>query len=547
MMNDRTRRALIGLCVAAVLLGSTVAPVAPAAAQTSGQVYGQPSLDVFASTTKFDAGTESELHLTIRNRGRIDQGGPARYEERITTARGLTVEVKSGNAPIEVNTGSLGVDNVPTGTSEVAPVDITVTEDAEPGTYRVPVELSYAYTRLVDYDSFGAEYVDNTRSVTEYVTIRVRDQAQFEVVGTSTTAQVDNTGDLSVTIENVGTQSASDASVTAASRSDEFTFGTSSGSSTADVGRWDPGERRTVEYTVGLTEDATRRNYTVDLDVGYTDTNGITQTSKTLSIGVQPDAEQRFALANVSTALRVGEEGTISGTVRNEGPRAVTNPVVVLSTNNPNVDIDSAEYALPDLDPGERATFEYTVSVSDASSPSVQQFDLTTRYRNDRGDLRTDDTLETTARIEPQRDRFVVEATTDRIEAGSSRAVTVRITNNGDEPLTNVEAKAFLNDPLSSDNDEAIVTALAPGETEEFTIAVSAAAGALPKTYPLSFDFQYEMPDGDTEVSKTYTSAVTVTESAGGGFPLPVPLPVVIGALVIVGVVGAVGWRRWSG
>jgi cobalamin biosynthesis Mg chelatase CobN len=43
-------------------------------------------------------------------------------------------------------------------------------------------------------------------------------------------------------------------------------------------------------------------------------------------------------------------------------------------------------------------------------------------------------------------------------------------------------------------------------------------------------------------VSQTYTTAVRVTESEDGGFPVTV----VVGAIVVVGIVGVVGWRRRS-
>jgi hypothetical protein len=332
--------------------------------------------------------------------------------------------------------------------------------------------------------------------------------------------------------------------VTAASRSDELRFGTGSERSTANVGEWGPGERRTVDYTVELADDATLRDYAVDLTVDYLDTDGIDRTSRTLNVGLRPAAEQSFSLANVSADLRVGEEGTVSGSVVNEGPGPVRNPVVLFSAADPNVVVDSAEHALPDLAAGERATFEYTVTVSSAASASVQQFNLTTRYRNERGDVQTSDGLETTARIEPRRDRFVVSAANDALAAGSDTALRIRVTNNGDDPLTNVEAKAFVQSPLSSDNDEALVPALAPGETAEFTVALGAAGDALTnKTYPVSLDFQYEMPDGDTEVSRTYTTAVTVTEPEEGGFPVGIA----VGAALVVGALGVVGWRRRAG
>ncbi|NHN66004.1 hypothetical protein G9463_22560 [Haloarcula sp. JP-Z28] len=291
-----------------------------------------------------------------------------------------------------------------------------------------------------------------------------------------------------------------------------------------------------------MVDDATLRAYSVDLTVNYRDTDGIDRSSRTLTTGVRPTAEQSFSVTNVSTNLRVGEEGTVSGTVVNNGPDTVTNPVVMFSPSNPNIVVDSSEYAIPDIAPGERANFEYTVTVSDAGSASVQQFNLTTRYRNTRGDVQRSDGLETRARIEPKRDRFTIKTATDEIAAGSDQAVTVQITNNGEQPLQNVEAKAFVESPLSSDNDEAIITSLAANETAEVTIALSAAGDALPKTYPVSLDFQYEMPDGDSEVSKTYTTAIVVTEPEDSGFPLPL----VLGVFVIIGVAGIGGWRRWS-
>jgi len=540
MTNRNFWVVILGVVLAICLTIPAVGPVVAQSGSNSGQVIGSPQISVFATSQEFEPGTQDELELTLTNRGSISRGGPAQYEERVTTARGVVVEVESESAPIEINTGAVGVGNVPTGTSQVPPLDITIREDAEPGTYRVPVSISYDSTRSVDYDSFGPEYSDFNRDVTRYVTIQVRNQSRFEVVSTNTTAQIGDRGTLSVEIENVGSRAARGASVTATSRSDELSFGTGSESSTANVGTWEPGERRTVEYTVEMTDDATLREYTLDINTNYRDTDGIDRSSRTLNVGVRPLAEQSFSLANVTTDLRVGEEGTISGTIINQGPAPASNPVVVLSTTNENIVIDSPEYPTSDIAPGERADFEYTVTASEAASASPQQFNFTTRYRNSRGNIRTSDSLETTERIKPQRDRFTVESSIEGIEAGSSQTVTIQITNNGNDSLRNVEAKAFVSDPLSSDNDDAIVDGLAPGETAEFNISLSAAGGALAKNYPVSIDFQYQMPDGDTELSSTYVVVAPVTASEEGGFPTELA----IGVLILVGILGIVGWRR---
>jgi len=541
LLGNYARSVTVAAIISAVLLASAIAPVTAQTAGNSGQVIGSPDIDINTPTKEFEPGTQAELRLEVVNRGSIRKGGPAEYEDRVTTARGATAEVTSGSAPIEINTGPVGIGNVPTGTTSVPPVDITVRDSAEPGTYRVPVEISYASTRSVNFDSFGPEYNDIDRSRTEHITIRVRNQSRFDVVDSTTTAQVGDRGTLAVTIENTGDRVARDASVAAASPSDELLFGTESQSSTANVGSWEPGEQRVVKYTVKMVDDAIIRAYAVDLTVSYRDTDGINRESRTLSTGVQPSAEQSFSVTNVSTNLRVGEEGTVSGTVVNNGPNAVTNPVVVFSPSNPNIVVDSSEYAIPDLAPNGSANFEYTVTVSDAGSASVQQFNLTTRYGNTRGDVRKSDPLETQARIEPKRDRFIVKSTTSEITAGSNQAVTIQITNNGEQPLQNVEAKAFVESPLSSDNDEAIVTSLPINETAEFTVALAVAGDALPKTYPISLDFQYQMPDGDSEVSKTYTTGIVVTEAEESGFPLPLALV----ALVVVGIAGIGAWRRW--
>ncbi|MCF2208303.1 COG1361 S-layer family protein [Halobacterium salinarum] len=540
-VHNTSRRAAIGVFVVVLLVGPGI-PAVAAQASDSGQVIGNPDLNVLTSSGEFEAGTTTELQLTVSNKGHLKKGGPSQYEDRVTTARGLTLDVQDDTIPIDVTTGTIGVGRVPTGTTSVTPVSVTVPEDVDPGTYRVPIEYSYAYTRAVNYNTKGAQYNDFTETGTQYITIQVRDQAQFEVVDRSTTAQVGSGGDLSVTVENIGTETAREASVTAASRSDALSVGTKSTQSTAQVGSWEPGEQRTLNYTVSLDDDAATRAYTADLTVDYTDPDGIAQTSRTLSVGVDPRAEQQFSVANVSTNLRVGREGSVQGSVVNDGPNPVTNPVVRIAAQNPNIHVDSTAYAVPDLGPGERAPFEYTVSVSDAASASVQQLNLTVKYRDQRGDVRYSDGLETNADIKPYQDRFAVAVENNTLQAGGERALTVTVTNNGDDPITDVEAKAFVDDPLGSDNDEGIVSELAPGASETITISLDTGGSTLPKRYPVSIEFQYELPDGDTETSRSYTLPIEVTASDGGGLPVGL----IAGGIVVVGVVGVVGWRRRS-
>jgi hypothetical protein len=392
----------------------------------------------------------------------------------------------------------------------------------------------------VEYNSVGSpKYNDLTREETQYITLRVRDQAQFEVVDTETTTQIGDTGTLAVELRNHGTRTARDASVVLSSSTDELTFSGST-SSTGYVGEWDPGTNETVEYTVDVGDDAALRNYSLSATVEYEDTDGIARSSNPVAVGLRPDREQSFALRETNASLRVGEDGQFAGTVVNRGPDTARQPVVVLSSSNPNVVIESNEYALETLEPDETGTFDFDVSVSDGASASTQQFNVSVRYRNQRGDVRRSDTLENRLRIEPQRDRFRVEATNRTVVAGGTTTLDIRVTNHGDEPLRDIEAKAFVQSPLASDDDEGIVSALDPGETATITIGLSTSGNALEKQYPVSLDFQYELPDGDTEVSRTYQVPVTVERRQSGGLPF---LPITVSALAVVGV-GLFVYRR---
>jgi hypothetical protein len=507
--------------------------------QSSGQVIGEPDISVSSTVEEFSPGTTSQFQLSFTNRGEIKRAGPSQYQNRVTTARGVTVDIRDNNTPFDVSTGTVSVGNIPTGTVQSGPISITVPDNIEPGAYTIPVEYEYDYTRIISYDSTGAEYNDFTESVSGSITIRVREQAQFEVVDQETTAQIGDTTDISITLENTGTRPASDASVSASSRSDELTFGTGSGSSTAYAGStWEPNEQRTVNYSVALANDATQRAYTLDLNVDYTDTDGIDQTSRTLKAGVPTVSAQDFDVENVESSLRVGKEGRFEATIINQGPQSISAPVATLKSNNQNLNINNPEFALPDIAPGEQARVNYSVDVSSAADAAVQQFNIQVAYDNQNGDRRTSDPIPANARIRQQQDQFTVVPVNETAIAGQETTLKLRVTNNGEEPLRSIEGKAFLDDPLSSSDDEVFIDRLGPGETTNVTVALSVGSGALEKTYPFSIDFQYETADGDTEVSKTYNVPIQVKQvEDDGGLPLPL-----IGGVAVLVLGGGIVW-----
>ncbi len=529
--------ALLGL-VLAVVVASAGAPLVNA----QEQVIGRPNVDVYVPNNQVTPGEETTLQVYLSNDGELVQDGATEYVNRVTTARGTVVELDAQDSPLEFDTGAIPVGSLPTGTAGPLDVSLTVPEGTPPGTYEVPVEVRYSYTRIVTYGDGEPEFSESSFRGTQTVTIRVADAPRFEIVDTQSTTQIGDRGEVTLTLENVGSEPARDARVSVASSSDELSFGTESNSADSFVGAWRPGETKQVTYALNAADDAIQREYSLTASVDYTDVDGVRQNSSELVTGVTPGAEQSFSLSELDSTLRVGQEGTVSGTITNEGPSTVNDPVLVVSGGSRNLDFTETEYALSDLDAGDSGSFSFEADVSEAATTGRQQFTFEVRYENGVGDERTSDTLRRTVDVAEQRDRFTVEPVRASLERGGSGTVTLRVTNNGDEPLTDISVKTYFSDPLSSSDDEAFVPTLESGESAEIQVAASAGSDALTKQYPVSADLQYTTPDGDTKLSQTHTVAVdVVTPEQGGGLPLS--LLGIVG-VVVVAAVGIVVWRR---
>ena len=527
-----------------VTLLLVIAAVGPAvvAGQESGQVVGEPDLSFSSSAGALAPGTTTEIPLSVTNRGRIDRAGPEEFESRVTTARGLLVRVESGNTPIEVNTGQLAAGNVPTGTVPTGGISVTVPDGTEPGTYELPVEYSYEQTRIVTYGSGSPEYRDVSISRTGTLEVTVDDRPTFAIVNRTSEALVGQTGQVAITLENTGTQTARDSTVSVTSESGALTFSAGAQTASSYAGRIAPGERRTVTYEATVGESGDAGEYSVELAVEYQDDSGVTERSQPRTLGIPVGAEQEFALRDLESTLRAGYEGQIRGTLVNEGPNVVRDPVAVLTANGDSLTITAGEEAIPDLEPGESTPVNFTVDVSRSARVTRQQFELAVNYDNALGDRLAAGPLRPTVQISPPRDRFRVDVRNATVTAGEGETLEFRVTNQGEEVLRNVRTKAYLESPLSSSDDEGIIDDLEPGETETVAVNVAAGSSALEKAYPVSVDFQYDLPDGDTEVSKTYTVPIEVTtDESGGGFPI-----VLVGGLVVLGVAGVLLYRRRS-
>jgi len=517
----------------------TVAVLVIAAGPATAAVIGSPDISVSLQEDTVAAGEETTLDVVLVNSGDIDTGSaqnPALNSE-VTTARGLTVEARDGNAPISVTTGTRSIGTLGTGAPTTASFDISVDEDADPGTYSVPVELSYDHYRLIS-DSGTRDQSSVTRTRT--VSVTVSDDATFDVTNVSSNAQVGSSGTVAVTVENTGQTAANNSEVTLASQNGELTFGERS-ASTRSVDSWAPGTEQTFRYDITAAEDAQAEPYPFNLTVAFDNPDGVLKQSTSTSLSIAPDPEQTFSLSDVESSLRAGSEGTIEGTLTNEGPRDVDNVVLNWQSDQSNISPQETQVAVGNLATGETAPVSFSVDATDSAQAGSKQFDFTATFRNTDGDREESDTIEIQAPVEQDTPEFDLGSNGTSIGVGQSGNIDITVTNTREMTLTDIEAQLFASSPISTDDDTAFISELGPGESETLTFSVSAEGSALTKTYPVSLDFQYDEPDGDTKLSDSYSEPIEVTESdSGGGSPL-----VLVGGLVLVLVLAVGGYMRF--
>ncbi|MFB6155763.1 MAG: COG1361 S-layer family protein [Haloferacaceae archaeon] len=498
-----------------VILALVLVLVVPAPVVASAS--GQPVLHVALSDRTVGVGQTTALSLTVANEGELSSGSllnPA-SDQRVTTARAVDVRLRTGDAPLSVETGPRLLGSLPQGGAAQVPFQVTVDEDATPGTYRLPVRIEYTYTEFVS-DRTG--YVEETtETLRTHVTVEVTDRAEFRVVSTSADVRAGERGQLSVTMENVGTQAADEASVQVTSLNGGLLFGQAGLPNASQfAGSWNPGERRTLTYRVLAADTERQRNYTIATQVTYLNDDGDPRASRRLAFGVTPTPAPTFALEDVSATLRVGDRGSISGSVVNTGETAVNDAVVVMEPPSQTLRPRQVEYPVGTLEPGERADFSFEVDATEAATAGDEQFSFRVRYEAGEATPRTSDPLLATASVGEEREPFRVEPVNATFppDTDGNRFV-VRVTNVGETPRSDVVVSLAPRPPLTSMSPSAYVGDLAPGESVDVAFSVSVDQDAVESRVPVPVNVTSDTPNRKNAIDGPYLVPVEVREPAG--------------------------------
>ncbi|WP_331234717.1 hypothetical protein [Natronorarus salvus] len=479
----------------------------------------EPDAAVFAPASSGAPGESVEAEVQLLNTG-------------TAPLESTSISLDEGGAPLSVRTGATGLGTVEPSVVSPATFQVDVDRDAAPGTYTLEATI---------------EYVDDgeTETITRDVEFTVDERARFAVTGSSTDTVVGESGTMTIDVENVGSETANAARITATSTSGQFTI-EGDAEATRSAGDLEPGEAVALQYDVEVAPDGSAQPYDVRVSTEYEDDAGVTREGNPLSTGVAPAGAQSFAIDGIESTLRVGDEGTVTGRLTNEGPNAVEDVVITATSETGTLGLEEAEYAVDSLGPGESVDFSFDVSVGGSEHAGTRFAEFGVEYRTAGGDRYRYDEASAIVAVAPDDEEFSVEAVNNTVEAGGSTTFEVNVTNEREYTVGDVNARVFADSPLSESDDEAYVSEIAPGETATLRFTIDAEGGAMAKEYPVSIDFQYANDRGERRLSDTYQLPVSVTEpSDDDGFPFVI-LAALLVALLGLALLGRQYWPELS-
>ena len=327
---------------------------------------------------------------------------------------------------------------------------------------------------------------------------------------------------------------------------------------THSIGTVPQNQPTTVPIDITVPDGADPGDYELDVTMKYSYTeslytrgeveNEVSETTRdTVTAEVSDDAQ--FTLNTVADdAVRIGEVGTFHAEVTNTGSEVARDVAVELTPKGIGLEFGESANDVSRLDrlaPGETASVSYRVNTPNDAAVRTYQVDANVEYTDPDGIRQTDEDPTLGLEVGPSKDDFIVEAVDAQLESGSSRLVEVRVTNNLEYPVSNVEAKLSASNPIDSEDDEGFISELDAGESTTMTFEMSATKQAVEKVYAADIDVRYEDDEGRSYITDTYKIPVEVTESAGGGI-LGWLLPGMIG-LTALGGVGLLGMRLRDG
>ena len=373
----------------------------PGSAAGAKYLYGNPELSAtIAGTNEFAPGAETGLTVIISNSGlnthkiAIPSLPP---DDLPNTAKLVTVALKSDDAPFTVKTDPQFLSDIMGGAALPATFNVKVADSAAPGTYTLPLEVTYTY--LQDAEDYGDLLRYNYQKKTETLplTVRVTPALRVEVLNVQTRSlNVGTEGYVSMTLKNIGHDAADKAVAKVARNGASPLIPTDSN---AYIGTFAPGETVDVKFKVAVADSAEPQSYPLDIVVAYEDYEGKSTASRPVTIGLPVGGKIDFDVASPTVTLHPGGKSILEVVYRNAGAAKVYSAQARISAVDPFTSSDDTAY-LGDLAPGETATARFEVSIDADATLKNYGIDSEIRYRDDLDNSKISDTMKVQVALE---------------------------------------------------------------------------------------------------------------------------------------------------
>ncbi len=391
----------LGLALTLLLLAGTTAPALAA----DKYLYGSPTVSAsIAGTNEFSPGQEGALTVNFKNIGLntfklVDPTAVAR-DDLPNTAKLVTAALGTGTAPITVKTDPQFLGDIAGGRSATATYSVRIADDAAPGTYTLPLTVTYTYLQSAEqYGSDSVQYFYEEKTEVLPLGVRITPDLRLEVLDVTTEdLNVGTEGYVRLTLKNSGYETAQDAVVRIARSGSSPVVPTDAA---AYLGEFAPGETVDVTFKASVATDAEAQTYPLDVLVTYTDSDGDAATSKTVTLGIPVGGKADFAVVSSGAVLYPGEKSVLEVVYKNTGAVAVHNAQARISAIDPFTSNDDTAY-LGDLAPGDEATARFEVNVDGDATLKTYGLDSEIRYRDALDNSQISDTMKVQVDLVPQ-------------------------------------------------------------------------------------------------------------------------------------------------
>lgn len=367
-------------------------------------VQGQPNVSVFAPENTVEPGETTQIELQLMNNGTIEEGSEGIEiitqqgdRQRVQTARNVTVEAEADGPPFEVETATVPVGSLPEGTSGPIPITLSVNEDAPASTYQLTVTVEYVYTSQVE----DGEETVVSETITEEVPIVIEERARFDVEDTRSDLEVGSDGEVTGTVENVGSGDAENAVLRLANGSGTLGFAEREYA----LGDLEDGESADFAFDADVSAEASAGDRQLDFVVAYQDERGNDREATTSTqVSVAPESET-FSVEPLNASVESGASETVELEVINEGEEDVSNLNAQLFADSPlSVETDQAYAA--ELPAGESVLLTFEVSAA-SDTVGTYPLDIDFSYDDGEGDTQLSEQYQVPVEVsEPADDGF---------------------------------------------------------------------------------------------------------------------------------------------